>query len=52
MITERAMAGEYDFETSLRERVRLLPGLDESAVERARSKITSDSRGPGPSCGR
>ena len=40
MITERAMVGEYDFETSLRERVRLLAGLDESAIERARAKIT------------
>ena len=40
MITERAMAGEYDFETSLRERVRLLAGLDESAIERARARIT------------
>jgi phosphoserine phosphatase len=33
-ITERAMQGELDFEAALRERVGLLAGLDESAVER------------------
>lgn len=38
-ITERAMAGELDFEASLRERVRLLKGLDESAVQRAQDRI-------------
>lgn len=38
-ITARAMAGELDFEASLRERVRLLKGLDAAAIERARSKI-------------
>ena len=38
-ITERAMAGELDFEASLRERVRLLRGLDADAIERARSRI-------------
>jgi phosphoserine phosphatase len=31
-ITERAMQGELDFESALRERVGLLEGLDESAV--------------------
>lgn len=31
-ITERAMQGELDFETSLRQRVRLLAGIDESAI--------------------
>ncbi len=31
-ITERAMQGELDFESALRERVRLLAGLDESAI--------------------
>lgn len=31
-ITERAMQGELDFETALRERVALLAGLDESAI--------------------
>ena len=31
-ITERAMQGELDFEAALRERVRLLAGLDESAI--------------------
>ncbi len=31
-ITERAMQGELDFESALRERVGLLAGLDESAI--------------------
>ncbi|MCW2804267.1 MAG: phosphoserine phosphatase [Propionibacteriaceae bacterium] len=38
-ITARAMAGELDFEASLRERVRLLKGLDEGALDRARARI-------------
>jgi phosphoserine phosphatase len=38
-ITARAMAGELDFEGSLRERVRLLAGLDEAAVERVQARI-------------
>ena len=33
-ITERAMQGELDFEAALRERVRLLAGLEESAIAR------------------
>jgi phosphoserine phosphatase len=33
-ITERAMRGELDFETALRERVALLKGLPETALER------------------
>ncbi len=33
-ITERAMQGELDFESALRERVGLLTGLDESAITR------------------
>ena len=33
-ITERAMQGELDFPSALRERVRLLEGLEESAIER------------------
>lgn len=33
-ITERAMLGELDFESALLERVRLLEGLEESAIER------------------
>jgi phosphoserine phosphatase len=33
-ITERAMQGELDFEQALRERVRLLAGLEESAIQR------------------
>lgn len=32
-ITERAMQGELDFEAALRERVALLEGLEESAIE-------------------
>ncbi|MBA2574316.1 MAG: phosphoserine phosphatase SerB [Nocardioidaceae bacterium] len=32
-ITERAMRGELDFETSVRERVRLLAGLDAAALD-------------------
>ncbi|NYE75235.1 phosphoserine phosphatase SerB [Microlunatus parietis] len=39
-ITSRAMAGELDFEQSLRARVRLLKGLDLAAIERARARIT------------
>jgi phosphoserine phosphatase len=34
-MTDAAMAGEIDFETSLRDRVRLLAGLDVAAVDRA-----------------
>ena len=33
-ITERAMQGELDFESALRERVGLLKGLEESAIQR------------------
>ena len=33
-ITERAMQGELDFESALRERVGLLQGLEEGAIER------------------
>ena len=33
-ITERAMLGELDFEAALRERVALLSGLEESAIDR------------------
>jgi phosphoserine phosphatase len=35
-ITERAMAGELDFEAALRERVALLAGLDMEVLDRAR----------------
>ena len=38
-ITTAAMAGELDFEAALRERVRLLAGLDELAMARARSHL-------------
>ncbi len=38
-VTERAMAGELDFEASLVERVALLKGLPESAIADARSRI-------------
>ncbi|MCO5318471.1 MAG: phosphoserine phosphatase SerB [Microthrixaceae bacterium] len=39
MVTERAMAGELDFAEALRERVRLLEGLDEAALLRARARM-------------
>ena len=38
-ITSRAMAGELDFEHALRQRVRLLAGLDAATVERAYDRI-------------
>lgn len=38
-ITERAMRGELDFEGSLRERVRLLQGLDQAAIDRVQGRI-------------
>ena len=38
-ITERAMAGELDFRSSLDARVRLLSGLEEAAIERARARV-------------
>jgi len=39
-ITDRAMAGEIDFEASLRERVALLKGLPESVIEEVRQEIS------------
>ncbi|MCF8526047.1 MAG: phosphoserine phosphatase SerB [Candidatus Nanopelagicales bacterium] len=39
-ITERAMAGELDFEASLRERAALLAGLPAEALDRVRARIT------------
>jgi phosphoserine phosphatase len=39
-ITERAMAGELDFESSLRERVGLLRGLSESVLEEVLGELT------------
>lgn len=38
-VTERAMAGELDFESALRERVARLAGLDEAAIDRARAAM-------------
>jgi phosphoserine phosphatase len=38
-ITSSAMAGDIDFETSLRTRVRTLAGLDESAIADARERM-------------
>lgn len=38
-ITERAMTGEIDFEVALRDRVRLLAGLDLAALDRARRSM-------------
>ena len=39
-ITDRAMAGEIDFEASLRERVALLKGLPESVINEVRDEIS------------
>ena len=39
-ITAAAMAGEVDFEESLRQRVKLLAGLDEAALEAVSGRIT------------
>jgi len=39
-ITDRAMAGEIDFEASLRERVALLKGLPESVIDEVRNEIS------------
>jgi phosphoserine phosphatase len=39
-MTARALSGEIDFETSLRERVSLLAGLDEAAMLRVGASIT------------
>jgi phosphoserine phosphatase len=38
-VTEAAMAGEIDFEEALRQRVRLLAGLDQSALDRVRESL-------------
>lgn len=38
-VTDRAMAGELDFEQSLHARVRLLAGLDASVVEKVRAQV-------------
>ena len=37
-VTERAMRGEIDFEAALAERVALLAGLDEAAIDRCRAE--------------
>lgn len=39
-ITRETMEGQRDFSVALRERVRLLAGLDQSAIERAWHKLT------------
>ncbi len=39
VITRRAMAGELDFEQALRERVRLLAGLDEATVRSVAERV-------------
>ncbi len=39
-VTEAAMRGELDFESSLRERVALLEGLDASALDRVYDELT------------
>jgi phosphoserine phosphatase len=38
-VTDAAMAGEIDFEEALRQRVRLLAGLDQSALDRVRESL-------------
>jgi phosphoserine phosphatase len=38
-ITQRAMAGELDFEQALRQRVALLEGLPESAIDQVRDRL-------------
>ena len=38
-ITERAMRGELDFESAIRERVQMLAGLEEAALARSEAKI-------------
>jgi phosphoserine phosphatase len=38
-LTERAMSGELDFETALRERVRMLEGLDIESVRRVGERV-------------
>jgi phosphoserine phosphatase len=38
-ITRRAMAGELDFEASVKERVRMLAGLDEELLKRAYERV-------------
>ncbi|MEO0872406.1 MAG: HAD-IB family phosphatase, partial [Pseudomonadota bacterium] len=44
-ITERAMQGELDFEAALRERVGLLAGLPESAIDRCLAERIHPNRG-------
>lgn len=44
-ITERAMQGEIDFENALRERVRLLEGLEETAIGRCFAERISPTPG-------
>ena len=44
-ITERAMRGELDFETALRERVALLEGLEENAIDRCLAERIEPSPG-------
>ena len=39
VLTERAMAGELDYEASLRQRVRLLAGTDASVLERVAERV-------------
>ena len=44
-ITERAMQGELDFESALRERVGLLENLDESAIDRCLAERIRPNQG-------
>jgi phosphoserine phosphatase len=46
-ITDRAMRGEIPFETALAERVALLAGLDEAAIDRCRAERVRATPGAG-----
>ena len=52
-VTERAMAGELDFEDGpAGQRVALLAGLHGDVLDQARAPAAADARAPGPSCAR
>ena len=51
-VTEAAMAGEIDFEEALRQRVQLLAGLDQSALDSGPHDRCSCRRVPARWCGR
>ena len=51
-VTEAAMAGELDFADALRQRVRLLAGLEEADLEAVRAGIAPGARAPARWCAR